>query len=197
MMENTNSTILEVQGSLVWLIWWELFHLIWEVKKRTRACHARASPPPGSGEAGVVACETLILQLPSFPPREPLSKLSCYIYHDMSYVCLFIFSCSIIIHVPCSYAYYIYMIHMLYVLMFHIVMDIFDITISMINYLLYVIIIMLIYEIKMIWKTPIFLTISTCGYLKKTPTRNHFYAYLFEFSNDSYDEIAKINVVDL
>jgi hypothetical protein len=33
--------------------------------------------------------------------------------------------------------------------------------------------------------------------LKKTPTRNHFYPYLFEFSNDSYDEIAKIKVVDL
>jgi hypothetical protein len=82
---------------------------------------------------------------------------------------LFIFSCSIIIHVPCSYAYYIYMIHMLYVLMFHIVMDIFEITISMINYLLYVIIIMLIYGIKMIWKIPIFLTISTCDYLRKLP----------------------------
>jgi hypothetical protein len=38
-------------------------------------------------------------------------------------------------------------------------MDIFEITITMINYLLYVIIIMLIYEIKMIWKMPIFLTI--------------------------------------
>jgi hypothetical protein len=71
---------------------------------------------------------------------------------------LFIFSCSIIIHIPCLYAYYIYMIHMLYVLMIHIVMDIFDIMISMINHLLYIIIIMLIYEIKMIWKMPIFLT---------------------------------------
>jgi hypothetical protein len=71
---------------------------------------------------------------------------------------LFIFSCSIIIHVPCLYAYYIYMIHMLYVLMIHIVMDIFEITISMINYLLYVIIIMLIYGIKMIWKMAIILT---------------------------------------
>jgi hypothetical protein len=68
---------------------------------------------------------------------------------------LFIFSCSIIIHVPCLYAYYIYMI---YVLMIHIVMNIFEITISMINYLLYVIIIMLIYGIKMIWKMPIILT---------------------------------------
>jgi hypothetical protein len=78
---------------------------------------------------------------------------SCYL---CSY--LFIFSCSIIIHVPCLYAYHIYMIHMLYVLMIHIVMDIFDIIISMINHLLYVIIIMLIYGIKMIWKMPIFLT---------------------------------------
>jgi hypothetical protein len=77
-------------------------------------------------------------------------------YYNMSYMCvlilqscclccyLFIFSCSIIIHVPCLYAYYIYMIHMLYVLMIYIGMDIFEITISMINYLLYVIIIMLI-----------------------------------------------------
>jgi hypothetical protein len=63
---------------------------------------------------------------------------------------LFIFSCSIIMHVPCLYVYYIYMIHMLYVLMIHIFMDIFEITISMINYLLYVIIIILIYGIKMI-----------------------------------------------
>ena len=54
---------------------------------------------------------------------------------------LFIFSCSIIMHVPYLYAYYIYMIHMFYVLMFHIVMDIFDIMIFMINYILYVIII--------------------------------------------------------
>jgi hypothetical protein len=53
------------------------------------------------------------------------------------------------------------MIHMLYVFMIHIVMDIFEITIFMINYLLYVIIIMLIYGIKMIWKMPIILTIST------------------------------------
>jgi hypothetical protein len=75
---------------------------------------------------------------------------------------LFIFSCSIIIHVPCLYAYYIYMIHMLYKLMIHIVMDIFEITIYMINYLLYVIIIMLIYGIKMIWKMPIFLTLFEC-----------------------------------
>ena len=73
---------------------------------------------------------------------------------------LFIFSCSIIIHVPCLYAYYIYMIHMLYVLMIHIVMDIFEITFSMFDYLLYVIIIMLIYGIKMIQKMPIILTIT-------------------------------------
>jgi hypothetical protein len=71
---------------------------------------------------------------------------------------LFIFSCSVMMHVPCLYAYYIYMIHMFYVLMFHIVMDIFDIMISMFNHLLYVITIMLIYGIKMTWKIPIFLT---------------------------------------
>jgi hypothetical protein len=52
------------------------------------------------------------------------------------------------------------MIYMLCVLMIHIVMDIFEITISMVNYLLYVIIIMLIYEIKMIRKMPINLTIQ-------------------------------------
>jgi hypothetical protein len=73
---------------------------------------------------------------------------------------LFIFSCSIIKHVSCLYAYYIYMLHMLYVLMIHIVMDIFKIAISMIKHILYVIIIMLIYGIKMIWKMPIFLTLS-------------------------------------
>jgi hypothetical protein len=73
---------------------------------------------------------------------------------------LVIFRCSIMMHVPCLYAYYIYMIHMFYVLMFHIVMDIFDIMIYMINHLLYVITIMLIYGIKMIWKMSIFLTIT-------------------------------------
>jgi hypothetical protein len=73
---------------------------------------------------------------------------------------LIIFSCFIIVHVPCLYPYYIYMIHMLNVLMIHIVMDIFDIVISMFNHLLYVIIIMLIYGIIMIWKMPIFLTIQ-------------------------------------
>src|SRR5688572_2973129 len=74
---------------------------------------------------------------------------------------LFIFSCSIIIHVPCLYAYYIYMIHMFHVLLIHIVMDIFEIMISMIKHILYVIIIMLIYGIKIIRKMPIFLTVST------------------------------------
>jgi hypothetical protein len=53
------------------------------------------------------------------------------------------------------------MIHMLYVLLIHIGMDQFKIMISMVNYFLYVIIIMLIYGIKMIWKMPIFLTLST------------------------------------
>jgi hypothetical protein len=74
------------------------------------------------------------------------------------YCCLFIFSYSVMIHVPCLYAYYIYMIHMFYVPIVHIVMDIFDI---LINYLLYVITIMLIYEIKMICKIPIILTAET------------------------------------
>jgi hypothetical protein len=71
---------------------------------------------------------------------------------------LIIFSCFVIVHIPCLYAYYIYMIHMLYVLMIYIVMDIFDIMISMFNHLLYVVIIMLIYGIIMIWKMSIFLT---------------------------------------
>jgi hypothetical protein len=71
---------------------------------------------------------------------------------------LFIFICSIIIHVPCLYAYYIYMIHMFYVLMIHIIMDMFGIAISMIKHILYVIIIMLIYGIKITWKMPICLT---------------------------------------
>jgi hypothetical protein len=74
---------------------------------------------------------------------------------------LFIFRCSIIIHVPCLYAYYIYIIHMFYILIIHIVIDIFEITIFMINYLLYVIIIILIYGIKMIWKMPIILIHAT------------------------------------
>jgi hypothetical protein len=81
---------------------------------------------------------------------------------QLCYLCcyLFIFSCSIIIHVPCLYAYYIYMIHMLYVLLIHIVMDIFETVISMIKHILCVIIIMLIYGIKIIWKMHIFLTIQ-------------------------------------
>jgi hypothetical protein len=57
---------------------------------------------------------------------------------------LFIFNCSVSLHVYRIYM--IYIIHMLYVLMIHIVMDIFDV---IINYILYVIIIMLIYGIKM------------------------------------------------
>jgi membrane-bound acyltransferase YfiQ involved in biofilm formation len=65
------------------------------------------------------------------------------------------------IHVSCLYAYDIYIIHMLFVHIFYIVMNTFDIIISMINYLLYVIIIMIIYEIKMIWKLAIFLTLKT------------------------------------
>jgi hypothetical protein len=73
---------------------------------------------------------------------------------------LFIFSCFVMIHVSCLYAYYIYMIYMFYVPMFHIVMDIFEIMTFMINYILYVIIVMLIYEIKIIWKMPIFLTVT-------------------------------------
>jgi hypothetical protein len=48
---------------------------------------------------------------------------------------LFIFNYSVMMHVPCLYAYYIYMIHMFYVLMFHIVTDIFDIMMSMIKHI--------------------------------------------------------------
>jgi hypothetical protein len=66
------------------------------------------------------------------------------------YCYLFIFSCSIMLHVPYLYVYYIYMIHTFYILMFYIVMDIFDIMMSMINHILYVITIMLIYGIKII-----------------------------------------------
>ena len=71
------------------------------------------------------------------------------------YLCfyLFIFNCSVSLHVYRIYM--IYIIHMLYVLMIHIVMDTFDV---MINYILYVIIIMVIYGIKMTWKMPITLT---------------------------------------
>ena len=77
------------------------------------------------------------------------------------YLCfyLFIFICSVSIHVYRIYM--IYIIHMLYVLLIHIGMDQFKITISMVNYLLYVIIIMLIYGIKIIRKMPIILTWST------------------------------------
>jgi hypothetical protein len=94
-------------------------------------------------------------------PYYNMLYLSVLVLQSCCFCCyLFIFSYSIIIHVPCLYVYYIYMIHMLYVLMIHIVMDIFEITISMIKHILYVIIIMLIYGIKMIWKMPIFLTIQ-------------------------------------
>jgi hypothetical protein len=72
---------------------------------------------------------------------------------------LFIFNCSVSLHVYRIYM--IYIIHMLYVLLIHIGMDQFKITISMVNYS-YVIIIMLIYEIKMIWKMPIILTLTMC-----------------------------------
>jgi hypothetical protein len=82
---------------------------------------------------------------------------------------LLIFSCSIIIHVPCLYAYYIYMIHMFYVLLIHIVMDIFEIVITMIKHILYVIIIMLIYRIKIIRKMPICLTCLTEGTHRNSP----------------------------
>jgi hypothetical protein len=91
-----------------------------------------------------------------------LSVLSYYNMIDLSvlilqscYLCfyLFIFNCSVNLHVYRIYM--IYIIHMLYVLMIHIVMDIFDV---MINYLLYVIIMILIYGIKMIREMTIILT---------------------------------------
>jgi hypothetical protein len=53
MVENTNNTTLEVQGLLAWLIWWDLFHLIWEVKKWTRVCHTRARAAAGRAGRGV------------------------------------------------------------------------------------------------------------------------------------------------
>ena len=95
-----------------------------------------------------------------------LSVMSYYNMIDLSvlilqscYLCfyLFIFNCSVSLHVYRIYM--IYIIHMLYVLLIHIGMDQFKITIYMVNYLLYVIIIMLIYGIKIIWKMPIFLTV--------------------------------------
>jgi hypothetical protein len=92
---------------------------------------------------------------------------SCYLY-----CYLFSFNCSVSL-----YAYrifMIYMIHMLYVLMIHIVMGLFEITISMINYLLHVIIIMLIYGIKMIWKMPIYLTLSSFSLMKNLSTSVYF-----------------------
>ena len=91
--------------------------------------------------------------------------MSYYIMIDLSvlilqscYLCfyLFIFNCSVSLHVYRIYM--IYIIHMLHVLMIHIVMDTFDV---MINYLLYVIIIILIYGIKMVRKMPIILTLCS------------------------------------
>jgi hypothetical protein len=82
---------------------------------------------------------------------------------------LFIFNCSVSLHVYRIYM--IYIIHMLYVLMIHIVMDIFDV---MINYILYVIIIMLIYGIKMTWKMPIILTHLTRVGLPETARATRF-----------------------
>jgi hypothetical protein len=100
-----------------------------------------------------------------FPNDFILSVLSYYNMIDLSvlilqscylYFYLFIFICSVSIHVYRIHM--IYIIHMLYVLLIHIGMDQFKITISMINYLLHVIIIMLIYGIKIIRKMPIILT---------------------------------------
>jgi hypothetical protein len=94
-----------------------------------------------------------------------LFVLSYYNMIDLSvlilqtcYLCfyLFIFNCSVSLHVYRIYM--IYIIHMLYVLLIHIGMDQFKITISMVNYLLYVIIIILIYGIKIIRKMSIILT---------------------------------------
>jgi hypothetical protein len=51
------------------------------------------------------------------------------------YCYLFIFSCSIMLHIPCLYTYYIYMIHTFYILMFHIVMYISDIMIFRKNWI--------------------------------------------------------------
>ena len=91
-----------------------------------------------------------------------LSVMSYYNMIDLSvlilqscYLCfyLFIFICSVSIHVYRIYM--IYIIHMLYVLLIHIGMDQFNV---MINYLLYVIIIILIYGIKIIRKMSIILT---------------------------------------
>jgi hypothetical protein len=95
-----------------------------------------------------------ILYVPSYCNMIDLSVLilqsCCLCFY------LFIFNCSVSLHVYRIYM--IYIIHMLYVLMIHIVMDIFEIMISMIKHILYVTIIMLIYGIKIIRKMPIFLT---------------------------------------
>ena len=55
--------------------------------------------------------------------------------------------------------FYMFMDHMFYILM-----NMFNIMISMVNYIIYVIIIILIYEIKMIWKLPKYLTIQKPNY---------------------------------
>jgi hypothetical protein len=98
-----------------------------------------------------ICTNDFILSVLSFCNMIDLSVLilqSCCLYFY-----LFIFNCSVSVHVYRIYM--IYIIHMFYVLMIHIVMDIFDI---MVNHLLYVIIIILIYGIKMVRKMPIFLT---------------------------------------
>ena len=91
---------------------------------------------------------------------------------------LFIFNCSVSLHVYRIYM--IYIIHMLYVLTIHIVMDIFDV---MINYLLYVIIIILIYGIKMIRKMPIILTVPVLAVPQPNALNFLFQPFvLFHFS---------------
>jgi hypothetical protein len=70
------------------------------------------------------------------------------------------------------------MIHKFYVLLIHIVMDIFEIVISMIKHILYVIIIMLIYGIKMIWKMPIFLTVSIVKRQQEDKNKRHIIVYI-------------------
>jgi hypothetical protein len=95
-----------------------------------------------------------ILSVLSFCNMIDLSVLilqSCCLYFY-----LFIFNCSVSVHVYRIYM--IYIIHMFYVLNIHTVMDIFDI---MVNHLLYVIIIILIYGIKMVRKMPIILTLCS------------------------------------
>jgi hypothetical protein len=165
MVENTNSTILEVQWSFGLTYMVEIIPLNLRSQKIDKGVpHARAPPPPfglkrgrqAAAAAGVVWCGVSYIHLCCFIcTHEFISSVLSYynmlhllvlILQSCCLCCyLFIFNCSVSL-----YAYRIYMIHMLCVLMFHIVMDIFEITISMVNYLLYVIIIMLIYGIKMI-----------------------------------------------